>query len=96
MSKYLSNLTENNLKFARIVHECLQKCFRNGNLDSAKTIMESVKNIVPEEQEALLYPYIKAIEYIESGDEMILKRQHPEMREAILLLVQNFNEEEKL
>ncbi len=76
----------------KFVRELLEILFRSGNPASIRDNLEYAK--VEFEFENLFYaPYETALQYIESGyDPAIMERQHPEMRDAVQLLVNEYEE----
>jgi HEAT repeat protein len=77
---------------APLVRMLLRSAFRSANLemvrDSIQIVMSRLSNA-----EALCAPYVVALEYLQSNrDPAIMERQHPEMREAMQLLVDAFDE----
>jgi HEAT repeat protein/VanZ family protein len=65
----------------------LRSVFRPDNLDSARTVVACVERELPDGK-ALCAPHRVALNYLDAGrDPAILDRQHPEMREAVEMLV---------
>ncbi|MCP4654785.1 MAG: HEAT repeat domain-containing protein [bacterium] len=73
-------------RFSRILPSFLRASFRTGDADAIRKAIEMVSEKLA--TPVILTPYKIAAEYLSSGrDPAILERQHPEMREAVLLLV---------
>ncbi|MCI0698798.1 ATP-binding protein [candidate division KSB1 bacterium] len=74
------------------IRTLLRSAFRSANLEMIRKTI----NIVAahfSDAEAFYAPYVTTLEYIQSDrDPAILERQHPEMRDAIQLLVDIFDE----
>ncbi len=75
-----------------VIRALLRSAFRSANLEMVRKTI----NIVTahfNNTEAFYAPYVAALEYIQSDkDPAVLERQHPEMRDAIQLLVNIFDE----
>jgi vesicle coat complex subunit len=75
-----------------VIRALLRSAFRSANLEMIRKTI----NIVTahfDDAEAFYAPYAVALEYLQSEkNPAVLERQHPEMRDAILLLVNIFDE----
>ncbi|MFQ5754021.1 MAG: HEAT repeat domain-containing protein, partial [bacterium] len=74
-----------------IVRMLLRSAFRSANLDMISDVIHVVSSHLPD-SDVLCAPYLVTLEYLKSGREpSVIERQHPEMREAIELLVEVFD-----
>ncbi|MCI0487050.1 MAG: AAA family ATPase [Blastocatellia bacterium] len=74
-----------------IARTLLRSAFRAANLNIVRGVLGAVTSHLSSE-EILWAPYMIAAEYLQSErDPAILNRQHPEMREAVQLLVDAFD-----
>jgi HEAT repeat protein/DNA-binding MarR family transcriptional regulator len=79
-------------KILSSMRQLLQSSFRIGDLKTVRDSLEIVKSKLSDADEFCV-PYLAAVEYLESNrNPAIIERQHLEMREAILLLVNAFDE----
>ena len=70
----------------------LRAAFRSGNVEVAQALLTQFVSQV-EDGEDIFMPHQVALDYLLSErDETIIRRQHPEMREAVELLVSVFDE----
>jgi hypothetical protein len=75
-----------------VVRMLLRSAFRSANLEMIRDAIDVVASRLSD-SEALCAPYVAALEYLQSGrDPAVMERQHPEMREAVQLLVDVFDE----
>ena len=80
-------------KATSLICQLLQAAFRSADLD---TVHESINVVMGrvENAESFCTPFVVALEYLQSDrDPAIIERQHPEMREAVQLLVGAFEGE---
>ena len=78
----------------RIIRNFLRSAFSDQNLKSIREIITSAKAHLDLPDQFYL-PYDIALEFLESEEApVILERQHPEMREAVLMLVDLFKQGE--
>jgi DNA-binding transcriptional ArsR family regulator len=71
----------------------LRSAFRSGNLEMARAVVDGVASSLPD-GEALCAPHQVALAYLDADrDPAILERQHPEVREAVYMLVYAFDQE---
>ena len=74
-----------------VASSLLRAAFHAANIELASELVERLTPLLPDPDEFLL-PYRIAIDYLRSGRERsILARQHPEMREAVQLLIDAFD-----
>jgi len=75
-----------------IIRNIFKIVFATSNMKMIRYVVESIK-AWPEFDDTFYNPYTIALEYLDSDrDPAIIERQHPEMRDAIQLLVELFNE----
>ena len=75
-----------------VVRVSLRSAFATANLD---IIRGAINTVIPHlnNAETVCAPYGVALEYLQSDrDPAIMERQHPEMRDAVQLLVDAFDE----
>lgn len=74
------------------VREMLRTAFRSGNLKTVRDSIEFIKSKLDNSNE-FCTPYLVALEYLDSNRNLaVIERQHLEMREAVQLLVNAFDE----
>ncbi len=94
LQRSLSEIKNNNNlpSIIKASRELLDSAFRSGQ----EAIIEAAVNQVLEDYKNgadIFEPYVLALAYIKSGrDPGFIERQHPEMRDAIRLLVQSFDQ----
>ncbi len=90
----LSVFIESNMpswSFRRVIPILLRAIFRAGDLASIRASLRKVREVASDE--GLWQPYEVAYEYLSTDrDPIILEQQQPEMREAVMLLVDLFDE----
>ena len=73
------------------VQMLLRSVFRSANLGLIHDTIETVTSHLDDAEE-LCAPYVAALRYLQSDrDPAVMERQHPEMREAVQLLVESFD-----
>lgn len=74
-----------------LLRQILNSAFRSGNLQTVRDSLKIVTDI-PGYSKEFYAPYLIALEYLESDrNPAVIERQHLEMREAVLLLVNDFD-----
>jgi DNA-binding MarR family transcriptional regulator len=75
------------------IRAVLRSAFRSANLEIIRNTITTIVAAKFSDTEAFYAPYVAALEYIQSDkNPAVLERQHPEMRDAIQLLVNIFDE----
>jgi len=83
---------EESIIFSQVVRAYFKSAFSSAKLAKVREAIESAK-INLKYNDVFFIPYNTALKYLESGrDPAIIERQHPEMRDAVQLLVKVYDE----
>lgn len=87
----LKHFYSNLVRQAYVAFQFLRSAFCTGRASLVRDVLEETERHF-EDAEARFLPHRIALEYLESGrDEVVLVRQHPEVREAVRLLLDDFD-----
>ena len=85
----VTSAVEEELRNARL-ESFLRSCLRSGDLQTLEELLAAIDQKLPDSNLYFL-PYRVASDFLGRGrDPAVLERQHPEMREAALLIVEEF------
>ena len=76
------------------IHYLLKAVFYSGNIKIIQKALKAAEKKIEQKKISLIFftPYKVALDYLKSNkNALILKRQHPEMRDAVILLVKIFD-----
>ncbi len=92
MGRIAELMGKESIIFSQVVRAYFKTAFSSGNLAKVREAIESAK-INLKYNDMFFIPYNTALKYLESDrDPAIIERQHPEMRDAVQLLVKVYDE----
>ncbi len=92
MGRIAELMGKESIIFSQVVRAYFKTAFSSANLAKVREAIESAK-INLKYNDMFFIPYNTALKYLESDrDPAIIERQHPEMRDAVQLLVKVYDE----